>query len=452
MKLKRINKIDIDKAIIYSLLSKGWSFIAGPITALLISNKFTPNIQGYYYTFATLLSLQVFIELGLGTVTQQFVSHEWANLKIDENNNIAGDEDSLSRLYSISKISFKWFFYGAIILSFSLAIGGYLYFHSTTNYNINWQHPWLALSLFSFGTIQLVPFWSILEGCNQLKELYAFRMIQAFVINITTWICIYFDFNLWVPAVISLISFLCAIIFIKIKYWKFFKQIIFSKSIGPVIDWKKDMFPMHWQIAVSWISGFLSFSLFTPILFKYQGPEIAGKFGLTWTIINTIGGVASAWLNTKIPTLSMLVAKKNFLELNNLFKSILKNVVLICLLGSLSFLFFVLLTPLFHIAILTKFVSRLLPPLPLGIFLVAQLVQISTTPFSAYLRSHKQEPGMKLSVISAILISISTYIFGRYFSITYLALSYFLIITSLFPLLIKIWKDYSKSSKETILT
>ncbi len=446
-----LKEIDLDKAIVYSLISKAWSFIAGPITALLIANKFTATIQGYYYTFATLISLQIFVELGLGTVTQQFISHEWANLRITNSNTIVGDEDSLSKLYSIARISFKWFFYGAILLSFGLAIGGYYYFHSTTNYNINWQYPWFILCLLSYATIQLVPFWSILEGCNQLKELYSFRMIQAVIINISTWTSIYFNLNLWVPVIISLISLFCSIIFIKIKYWNFFKQIIFSKSTSSVIDWKKDMFPMHWRIAISWISGFFSFSLFTPILFKYQGAEIAGKFGLTWTIIAAIGGVASAWLNTKIPTLSMLVAKRQYTELNSLFKKILQSVFYICFFGSISFLFFILIAPILKINILSKFISRLLPPIPLAIFLFAQLAQITSTPFSAYLRSYKQEPGMKLSLISGILISISTYFFGRYFSITYLAVSYFIIIISLLPFLIKLWSKYNRELSEKIL-
>ena len=111
MKLLKVlaNKIDLDKAVILGLVSKTWVIIAGPVTALLIATFFTSSLQGYYYTFATLLALQMFVELGLGTVIQMFASHEWAKLSFDDKQQIVGDEDSISRLISTSRIAFKWF-------------------------------------------------------------------------------------------------------------------------------------------------------------------------------------------------------------------------------------------------------------------------------------------------------------------------------------------------------
>lgn len=66
----------MDRAVFYGFLTRIWGIAAAPVTALLIAGKFTPQIQGYYYTFTNLLSLQIFVELGLGTVIIQFASHE----------------------------------------------------------------------------------------------------------------------------------------------------------------------------------------------------------------------------------------------------------------------------------------------------------------------------------------------------------------------------------------
>ena len=72
---RNFHRLEVDKAVFYGLLSKLWSLCSGPVTAIIIATKFTPEIQGYYYTFATILALQVFIELGLGKVILQFASH-----------------------------------------------------------------------------------------------------------------------------------------------------------------------------------------------------------------------------------------------------------------------------------------------------------------------------------------------------------------------------------------
>src|SRR3990172_2856854 len=77
-------RFDVDRAVSFGLLRRGWNFCSEPVTAILIATKFTPELQGYYYTFATILALQVFVELGLGTVIVQFASHEWSKLNLDK--------------------------------------------------------------------------------------------------------------------------------------------------------------------------------------------------------------------------------------------------------------------------------------------------------------------------------------------------------------------------------
>ena len=81
--LRRIlHKAEIDRPVFFGLLTKIWAVGAGLVTAFLIVKHFSPAVQGYYYTFASLLALQVFVELGLGTVLVQFAAHEWSRLSL----------------------------------------------------------------------------------------------------------------------------------------------------------------------------------------------------------------------------------------------------------------------------------------------------------------------------------------------------------------------------------
>ena len=58
-----LHRFDVDRAVFFGVLTKIWGLCAAPVSAILIVTQFTPEIQGYYYTFAALLALQIFVEL-----------------------------------------------------------------------------------------------------------------------------------------------------------------------------------------------------------------------------------------------------------------------------------------------------------------------------------------------------------------------------------------------------
>ena len=76
LRLKLSRSLEIDRAVFFSIMEKVWTLPAGLVTALLIAAFFSPELQGYYYAFSSLLALQVFAELGLGTVLTCYASHE----------------------------------------------------------------------------------------------------------------------------------------------------------------------------------------------------------------------------------------------------------------------------------------------------------------------------------------------------------------------------------------
>src|SRR5713101_4019800 len=126
-----LKRFEIDRAVFFGLLSRIWGLAAGGVTAILIATYFSPETQGYYYTFTTILALQVFVELGLGTVAVQFASHEWSRLSLDESGHIVGDGDSLSRLISVAKAITTCFLFGGFIFPIGLAAAGYVFFSSS---------------------------------------------------------------------------------------------------------------------------------------------------------------------------------------------------------------------------------------------------------------------------------------------------------------------------------
>ena len=73
---KIASKIGMDKAILFTVMARIFQGVGGIISVLLVATCLTGVEQGFYYTFGSILAIQIFFELGLGTIITQFVAHE----------------------------------------------------------------------------------------------------------------------------------------------------------------------------------------------------------------------------------------------------------------------------------------------------------------------------------------------------------------------------------------
>lgn len=191
---------------------------------------------------------------------------------------------------------------------------------------------------------------------------------------------------------------------------------------------------MQWRTALTGLSAYFAFSFFIPVLFKYHGPVIAGQFGMTWSLVYTVS-ISTSWLYPKVPQLGMLISRREYKELDNLFWRITKIVVSITILSAIFiWLFIYMLNKLDY-----SLAYRLLPPLPAGILLVAQVILTLSSPFSSYLRAHKKEPLVFVAVSQGILTGLSTLILGKYYSAMGVVFGYFLVNLIIIPWVFIIW-------------
>ncbi len=115
----------MDRPTLYAAANRLWGSAGGLLTAALVASFFTPELQGYYFTFASLLTLQTFVELGFGELLQQFVSHEWAKTSSGRPEE---RERALSRLAGLLRFSLRWYGGCALVLGAVLGAAGSLYF------------------------------------------------------------------------------------------------------------------------------------------------------------------------------------------------------------------------------------------------------------------------------------------------------------------------------------
>ena len=182
----------------------------------------------------------------------------------------------------------------------------------------------------------------------------------------------------------------------------------------------EEIFPFQWKIALSWISGYLIFQLFNPILFATEGSKIAGQMGMTLVAFNGISSISYSWINTKVPLFSRLIAKNNFKELDSIFSKTIKELSIINLILTMGFISFMLLSAHFKLSITDRFLDISLIII-LGITSFFNQLVFS---WAAYLRSHKKEPFLINSIVLGILISISVFISANYYGVIAVVISY----------------------------
>lgn len=431
-KLARL--LEVDRAIYYGIVLRSWTFLAGPATIILITMYFSPETQGFYYTFTNLLYLKILVDLGLSTVIVQFTSHEWANLDFDAQGRIIGDPQSLSRLVSLGRLSFLWYGVGGFIVALGLGISGYFFLASQANPGVIWVGPWILLCALTGINFWFAPIWAMLQGCNKVAEINAFNWHVGIYVSLATWAAIIFQASLWTSSVFYLVNIIGGILFLYHKYPKFLQNFLQIPAVG--IDWKQDVLPMQWRIAVSWlVGGYLTYSLFTPIAFHYHGPVVAGKVGMSMNIITVVASIVGLWGEVKAPRFGILISKKLYGQLDKELYKILSITVLIACVSGIALWVGVLLLNKYQ----PIYAQRLMPPLAMGIFIMARMIHTSSTPLSIYLRAHKKEPLLLFSVIFGVLVGLSTLIMGKLYASIGMAVGYLIVSIIMTPYLIQIW-------------
>ena len=379
-----------------------------PVTLYLVAVRFAPATQGFYYTFGSLVALRSFFELGLYLVILNVSAHEWVHLSLDSTGRVVGSADARSRISSLVRQMFRYYAIAGTLFFAVVSVVGLRFFSASSDPAINWTLPWLCLVFSSALTLVAEPFCALLEGCGQLQRVYRMRMIQAALTGPVSWLIILAGGGLWAAVAASALQAICIYYFLLVRNRSFFTSVVRPLS-GSKLDWWRDMWPMQWRVGCSGVVNYFAYSLFNPVIFHYHGAAVAGQMGMTLQIVGGIQTMALIWLNVEAPRFGALIAVRDYAELDRRWVRTLGLSLGTFVLGALFFF------TAQAVALKAKFeiVTRLLPLLPLaGLLLAGALMNVSQA-MSTYLRAHKQEPMLVMSVCTSIMIGAAVWFLGR---------------------------------------
>ena len=192
------NRIGLDRAIAVSSLTQLMRFVTGPITMVLMIRHFSPEEQGFYYSFGGVLGLQVFLEAGFAQSITQFTSKEFASLRFNSKDFLVGSPAALSRLRSLFSQANRYYRAMAAVLAVCLSFGGYWFFSTKPDHGVPWMLPWFVVCITSSIAFLLTPFWAFLEGCNRVAQVATYRLWSTFGMFLIVATGLMLDFGIYV--------------------------------------------------------------------------------------------------------------------------------------------------------------------------------------------------------------------------------------------------------------
>ncbi len=418
-----LKRFGVDKSIAYSSGARVIQAFTGVASIFFIAQFLTGAEQGFYYTFGSIVAIQVFFELGLTNIITQYVAHEVSHLSWKDSTTLEGDESHHSRLAYLLRFSVKWYSILGVIFFLVLLGVGYWFFnyYSPSDEYVNWQIPWILVSIGTVLSLFISPLMSIIMGLDRVKEVMKMRFYQQIIIPMTTWIGLAVGFHLYVVGIAPLLSVLYVIVYSS--YFSDIKDILknlWKKRITDRVSYIREIFPFQWKIALSWVSGYFIFQLFNPVLFATEGPVVAGQMGMTLAAINGIMAFSQSWITTKIPLWSKLIALKEFAQLDRIFNTTMKQVSVVCLC-----LISVLVIGIWGLkALHFQLGYRFLNWTPLILMLIPLFINQWVNGWATYLRCHKQEPFLLNSIVGGILCCLSTVILGKLYGVIGMTVGY----------------------------
>jgi hypothetical protein len=439
-----LRKAGVDRAISYGIFTRVWGLVAGPVTLLMIATKLTKVQQGYFYTISSLLALQIFFELGLKTVISQFASHEFANLTWGEKGAIKGDAVSRERFIDLLCKSLKGFGIAALLLMIVLVPTGLLFLgkETATRADFAWRIPWILIVFGTGFNLSITPFYAVIMGSGDVVTVNHREMAGAIVSSLIGWAVLGLGGGLYAGFAITSGNIIISWSYLLSEKPELLR-VVWSKTFGrdreikpvAVVSWWGEVWPMQWKIALTWIAGYFVFELFTPVLFHYQGAIIAGQMGMTLSAANSLLAVSLMWSYTKAPEFGKFVARREWANLDRLLCKVIIQSTGVAIFGAVAGWAAIMFLQRFsHLG------QRFIPANQAALLFAAICASVPIACLGAYLRAHKQEPFLPLSITLGFVQGWATWYFGKKYS-TLGVTSGFLIIIFLFslPVSVYIW-------------
>lgn len=307
-----LQRLEVNRAVGFLLLSRGWQFASGIVSVVLLSNCLGPEQRDLYYLFGSLIGMQMFVELGLPTIIVLLTSHEWSQLSLDEAGQVHGDSEAMNRVANLQRTMARWFSAGAFLFAAVAMTRGYFQMQDTTAES--WLAPWIALVVITAAAIPFVPRIALLEGGQQVATINRVRLSQSVAGSLVVWSVLLAGGGLWSLVASGFVRWGWEFYLVQVRYRATFFSLRKHETSGTQIL-RQEVWPLGWRIALQTIGSYFGGLYLTQIVDDLRTVGATGQWGMTWQVLSALQMAALAWVNTRSPEFGILAAQGQHVEL-----------------------------------------------------------------------------------------------------------------------------------------
>jgi hypothetical protein len=397
--------LGLDFHVLVTILFRGWTVLAGASMLFLLPVFLGPVPLGYHYTFASLLALQVFFELGMNQVVTQITSHEIAHLEVHRDGSFTGPTPHLDRLASLARMLRRWYAVAALLFAVVVGPAGVVFFAShPKEVAVPWLGPWLTLTVATAANLYLSPTLAMLEGAGRVGQVARLRLVQSIVGYAVMALVLVGGAGLWASTALAVVAALGTSAWLRRdgEMIRWLRR--HPAQTDARVAWREEIFPFQWRIALSWMSGYFIFQLFTPMLFSNQGAIEAGRFGIVLAMFSAVQQIGMGWIYSRSPQMAAHIARGERAPLNRLFLQALRPSTAFTALACAC-----LVTAGWTMSHLGMPLARRLSSPEVIFWLgLTNIVNAFVFAMAVYIRSHKEEPMVAASLtLAGVVLAIA---------------------------------------------
>ena len=415
---KFLSRIGFDQDTSALFLYRIWSIIAGAVTVIIIPMTLDPIQQGYFYTFGSILAAQVFFELGLNQLVV-VKSAQQTSLLQRVLNTYEGSSENKSYISELIFHFRRWYLRAASLFLMIVTILGMYFFKGGELAWHEWALQWLILVGATSANMTLSWKLALAQGFSYVREVAQLRLKQSLFGYLLMWTMLFMDVDLLSAAVVPSMAVIFTVSWLNKQPAKAILEIKSNTPTVEAFNWRHEIWPLQWRLAVSFICGYFVFNLFVPLSFQNIGAVDAGKLGMALTVFASLSNVSMSWVTSKIPRLTKLIAENESQKVLCLFRQMLLQALSITSLLVALLLLFVWAA----LKIDLVYIDRIAD---LSILLcIGAVTIINSFVFTAasFIRAHLEEPLLTVSIVGA-LITISIAWFGSQVSVLTMMVGY----------------------------
>jgi hypothetical protein len=378
--------LGLNSALAWAGGGRGLGMLLGPVGSIIVVWTLSPEEQGTYYLFTSLVALRALFDLGASAAIAQMTPHARKN----DNDESGLPEDEFIR------VAVQWM--NRIALGFAIVVGpgGLLYLHFSGQAAWKVGFMWLATVATTSLTGAQEGRLKILYGAGKVDWTNKLRFFSLLIQYPLQWALL--------CAGASLFSFSASLFavyaFQRIKILQQFPVLWPEKQIesNRSIQIRKELISLIGRASVTYASGILVFNIQQPIIYSLIGPIGSAKLGLTSMVGSTLISLASLWGHTQFPSFAREIAQGSVSDALLNFRHTLLRTVAIATFG-----FFAGQMALWVLHHIPRFSERLMSvseALPLFTAFWLQTIFLMLTYWP---RSFKVEPFAPIAIIQMIV-------------------------------------------------